>query len=104
MLMGTGAGSEEVVQLVVGATELVGRSGALEPAHRAIAPFDATVILLQSVVEILAVAMPDLLAQHRPDRPRMTVVPVRGHPIRGNIGDGLGGLEECLRGGHVAVL
>src|SRR6202041_1465341 len=61
-------------------------------------------ILLQSVVEILAVTMPHTCAQHRPDRARITVMPIRGDPIGRDAGDHLGRREERLRGGHVAVL
>src|ERR1700755_2998993 len=60
-------------------------------------------ILLQPVVEILAVAMPYTGAEYRPDRAGITVVPIRGHPVRRDAGGHLGGLEERLRGGHVAV-
>ena len=74
-------GSGVVTQLVVGATEFAGRSWALEPAHRTVAAFDAAMILLQPVVEILAVAMPKTCAQGRPDRARITVVPIRGDPV-----------------------
>jgi hypothetical protein len=61
-------------------------------------------ILLQSVIEILAVAMAHTCSQDRPDRAGITVVPIRGDPVGGDAGDHLGRLEECLRGGHVAVL
>jgi hypothetical protein len=37
-------------------------------------------ILLQSVVEILAIAMSHIGAQHRSDRARITVVSIRGNP------------------------
>jgi hypothetical protein len=57
-LIGSGAGTEKVTQLVVGATESARRSWAPEPTHRNEAAFDAALILLQSVIEILAVAMP----------------------------------------------
>ena len=103
LLIGSGAGTEEVAQLVVGATEFASRSRALEPAHRTIAAFDATMILLQAVIEIRAVAMPNTCAQGRPDRARITVVPIRGDPVGCDAGDHLGRLEERLRGGHTAM-
>jgi hypothetical protein len=65
LLIGAGAGTEEVAQLVVGTTEFSGRLWALEPAHRAVAAFDAAMILLQAVIEVLAVAMPHTGAQGR---------------------------------------
>jgi hypothetical protein len=67
--------------------EFASRSWALEPTHRAIAAFDAAMILLQSVIEILVVAMPHTFAQGRPDRPWIAVVPIRGHPVGRNTGD-----------------
>src|ERR1700750_2432209 len=79
--IGSGAGTEKVTQLVVGPAEFASRSWALEPAHRAVAAFDAAMILLQPVIEILAVAMPHTRAQRRSDRTGITVVPIRGHPI-----------------------
>ena len=104
MLMRTGAGTEEVAQFIVAATEPVSRSWALEPTHRLVATFDATVILLQSIVEIAAGAMAHRLAQRRADRTGVAVVAIRGHPVRAEVGDGLGGLKERHGGGHVAVL
>src|ERR1700761_9431927 len=97
LLIGLGAGTEKVTQLVVGATDFPSRSWALEPAHRTVAAFDAAMILLQSIIEILAVAMPHPCAQGRPDRTRITVVPIRGHPIGRETGDHLRRLEERLR-------
>src|ERR1700722_3701396 len=61
-------------------------------------------ILLQAIVEILAVAMPYTCAEDRPDRSWITVVPIRGHPVGRDAGDHLGGREKRLGGGHVAVL
>jgi hypothetical protein len=67
LLIGSGAGTEEVAQLVVDTTKFVSRSWALEPTHRTVATFDAVMILLQPVVEILAVAMPHTCAQTHQD-------------------------------------
>ena len=55
LLIGSGAGTEKVTQLVIGTTEVASRSWALEPAYRAVAAFDAAMILLQPVVESLFV-------------------------------------------------
>jgi hypothetical protein len=102
LLIGPAAGTEKVTQL--GAIEIASRSWTLKPAHRTVAAFDAAMILLQSVIEILAVAMAHTFAQGRPDRAGITIVPIRGDPVGRDAGDHLGPLEECLRGGHVAVL
>jgi hypothetical protein len=56
-------------------------------------------ILLQSVIQILAVAIPHIGAQGRPDRAGITVVSIRGDPVGRDAGDHLGRLEECFRGG-----
>ena len=42
----SGAGTEEVAQLIVGATEFTGRPWTLELAHRTVAVLDAAMILL----------------------------------------------------------
>jgi hypothetical protein len=98
MLMRARAGTEEVTQFIVAATEPVSRPWALEPTHRLVATFDATMILL-----ITAGAVLHAFTQRRPDRTRVAVVAIRGHPVRDTIGDGPGGLEERLRRSHVAV-
>ena len=67
LLIGSGAGTEEVAQFVVGTTKFASRSWALEPTHRTVATFDAAMILLESIIEILAVAMPHTGPQGRPD-------------------------------------
>jgi hypothetical protein len=46
LLIGSGAGTEKVMQLVVGPAEFASRSWALEPVHRTVAAFDTTMILL----------------------------------------------------------
>src|SRR5580693_10465874 len=104
LLMRAGAGTEEVTQFIVASTEPVGRSWAFETTHGLVSTFDATVILLQSIVEVAAGAVLHAFTQLRPDRARVAVVAIRGHPVRDNIGDGLGGLEERLGSRHVAVL
>jgi hypothetical protein len=45
----TGAGAEEVAELVMAATEALGGGEAVEAAHTSRAPFDAAVILLKPV-------------------------------------------------------
>jgi hypothetical protein len=57
LMIGLGVGTEEITQLVVSATEFASRSWAIEPARRTVAAFDAAMILLQSIVEVLAVAL-----------------------------------------------
>jgi hypothetical protein len=106
MLMRAGAGAEEeeVAQFIVASTESVGRSWALEPTHRLISTFDATVILLHAIVEVAVGAVLHAFTQRRADRTRVTVVAIRGYPVRRHIGDCFGGLEKRLRSRHVTML
>ena len=90
LLIGSGAGTEKVTQLVVDTAEFAGRSWILEPAHRTIAAFDAAVILLEPVIEIVAVAVPYACAQGRPNCAGIAVVPIRGDAIGRDAGDHLG--------------
>jgi hypothetical protein len=60
-----GSGTEEVAQLVVGATECASRSWAFEPAHRTIATFDTAMILLQAVIETTGCRDAEHLRRHR---------------------------------------
>lgn len=53
-------------------------------------------ILFDPVVEILIGSMAHTLAEFGPDRPRVTVVPVRRHSGRRDAGDRFGGTEERL--------
>jgi hypothetical protein len=87
VLIGSRARTEKVTQFVVGATESISRSWALEPAHRTVAALHPAMILLQPVIQILAIAMPHTGAQHRAYRPRITVVPICRHPVRRDTGD-----------------
>jgi hypothetical protein len=50
-LIGSGAGPEKVAQPVEGATEFASRSWELEPAHRAVAAFDAAMVLFEPIVQ-----------------------------------------------------
>ena len=95
MLMRPGAGTEEVAHFIIASREPARRSWTLEPTHRLISTFDAALILLQVL---------HAFAQRRPDRTRITVVAIRGYPVRRHIGDCFGGSEERLRRGHVTVL
>jgi hypothetical protein len=65
--MTKGAG---VAKLVMGATEFARRPWALKPEHRTVAAFDATMILLKSVIDILPVAMVHTWTNVVPTLPR----------------------------------
>jgi hypothetical protein len=53
-------------------------TGALEPPHRAVTAFHAAVILLQPVIQILAVAMPNSFSPHRSDVSALLTAHSRG--------------------------
>ena len=76
LLMGSGAETEEVTQLVVGAAKSAGRSWALEPAYRTVVAFDTAMILFKAVIQVLAVAMPDTCTQGGPDRAELSCLSV----------------------------
>ena len=103
-LVVTWTGMEEIAEFIVASTEPCRGPGTLESAHGLVSAFDATVILLQSVVEIAARAMAYVTAQFSSDRPRIAVVSVGRDAGRGDAGDCLGRAEERLGGGHVACL
>src|SRR5918998_6860256 len=81
MLVVTGAGTEDVPELVVPSAEPGRGSGALEAAHRSVAAFEAPVVLLQPVVQVAAGPVPHPFAQLGPDRPRVAVVTVGRDPL-----------------------
>src|SRR4051812_8376987 len=100
-----GAGrSQEVVGLVEGAAEAMSRIEVLEPAHRSIASFYAPVILLDHVVFILTGAVINVRAEFLGDGPGIAGVAVGGDLLGLDLGDRLGGAEECLGRGEVARL
>ena len=80
-LVVAGAEAEKVAKLVMAAAEALGGGEALEPAHTSCAPFDAPVILLQSVVPVRAGPVHDPPAERRADRPRVGAVTVRGDAV-----------------------
>ena len=86
--MRTEAGTKEVTQFIVSSTEPLSRSWTLEPTHRLVSTFDATVILFQAIVERAAGAVLHGFAQLGPDRTRIAVVAIRRHPVGSNVGDG----------------
>ena len=61
-------------------------------------------ILLNAVVEILAVPVSDFHAELASNCTRITVMPVRGHSGRSNTGDRFGRSKELLCRGHIAGL
>ena len=103
VLVVAGADAEKIAELIVAAAEPGSRSRALEAPHGPVSAFDATVILLQPVVQVATSSVPHTFAQLGPDRAGVTVVAVRCDPVRCHPSDRLRRPEERLRGRHVAV-
>src|SRR5882757_8737111 len=76
------------------------RAHGTEATHWTISALDSSMILLDAVVEILAVPVSDIRAKLASDRARITVMPVRGHPGRSNASDRFGRSKELLCRGH----
>ena len=54
--------------------------------HTAYPSLDAAMVLFQSIVEISVGSVRDRLAEFSADRPRVSIVPIAGDPIRDSAG------------------
>ena len=79
------------------------RVNGTEAAHRPRSALDPSMILLNAVVEILAVPVADIRTKLASNRTRVTVMPVGGHPGRSDASRRFGGSKELLCRGHIAV-
>ena len=95
-------GSEKASQFIEASTERPGGQNALEPKHRLVSALDATMILLDPIIEVAIGLMPYFVAEFSPDRPWVAVVPVGCDPRRGRPRDRLGRTKERPGRGHVA--
>ena len=85
-----GIGVQEVPEFIMTSAEASCRDHGTEATHWTISALDSSMILLNAVVEILAVPVSDIRAKLASDRTRVTVMPVRGHPGRSNASDRFG--------------
>jgi hypothetical protein len=99
-----GIGVQEVPEFIMTSAEASCRAHGTEATHWTISALDSSMILLNAVVEILAVPVSDIRAKLASDRTRVTVMPVRGHPRRSNASDRFGRSKELLCRGHIAGL
>ena len=99
-----GIGVQEVPEFIMTSAEASRRAHGTEATHWTISALDSSMILLNPVVEILAVPVSDIRAKLASDRTRVTVMPVRGHPRRSNASDRFGRSKELLRRGHITGL
>jgi len=80
------------------------RVNGTEATHWPISALDPSMILLNAVVEILAVPVADIRTKLASDRTRVTVMPVGGHTGRSDASHRLGRSKKLLRRGHIAGL
>ena len=95
---------QEVPEFIMTSAEASCRAHGTEATHRTISALDPSMILLNAIVEILAVPVSDIRAKLASNRTRVTVMPVRGHPGRSNASDRFGRSKERLCRGHIAGL
>ncbi len=95
---------KELAHFIEGTAEARCRGHADEPTHGVIALLDATVILLQSIVEGAVGPVEHVTAQGLADGTRVGVMPIGRHPFWGvtNHLDGL--LEKALSSFHISLL
>jgi hypothetical protein len=73
-------GVQEVPEFIMTSAEVSCRVNGTEATHWPIAALDPSMILLNAVVEILAVPVADIWTKLASNRMRVTVMPVGGHP------------------------
>jgi hypothetical protein len=103
-LLHGGTGPKVVAHFIERTTKACGRGHASEPTHRIIALFDATMILLESVIEIRIGPVPDIFAKDLSDGTWVGIMPIRRYPLW-SMTDCLKSLLEKSFGGiHVSLL
>ena len=80
------------------------RINGTEATHRPISALDPSMILLNAVVEMLAVPVADIRTELASNRTRVTVMTVGGHPGRSDASHRFGRPKELLCRGHIAGL
>ena len=83
-------GVQEVPEFIMTSAEAGCRAYGTEATHWTISALDPSMILLNAVVEILAVPVPDMWTKLASNRTRVTVMPVGGHPGRSDAGHRFG--------------
>jgi len=104
LLLHRGTDPKELAHFLEGAAEARGRGHTSEPTHGVIALLDATVILLQSIVEVAVGPVQHVTAQGLTNRTRVGIMPIGRHPFWG-VADNVGSLfEKALGRLHVSLL
>ena len=97
-------GVQEVAEFVMTSAKASRRVNGTEATHWPISALDPSMILLNAVVEILAVPVADIRTKLASDRTRVAVMPVGGHPGRSDASHRFGRSKELLCRGQVAGL
>ena len=92
------------VSFIMTSAEASCRAHRTEATHWTISALDPSMILLNAVVEILAVPVSDIRTKLAAYRTRVTVMPIRGHPCGRNASDRFGRTKKLLCRGHIAGL
>jgi hypothetical protein len=104
LLFHRGPDAEELAHFIKGTAEARCRGEVSKTTHGVIALFDATVVLLQPIVEIGVTPMHDLTAEGLANRTRIGIMPVRRHSLW-SMTNGLEGLlEKALGGIQISLL
>jgi len=98
------AGTKEISEFTMLATEAARGVRALEAAHTLDPSFDAAMVLFKTIVEVNAGPVPHRLSQHCADRPWVGAMAIRRHPVRAKAPGGFRETKERLRHPHVALL
>jgi hypothetical protein len=88
----------------VSAAKAGGGAHRSEATHWAVAAFDPSMILFNSVIEKLAGPVSDIRAELAGDCARVAVMPVCRYPRRSDAGRSFGRSKECLCRSHVTHL
>jgi len=95
---------EKLTHFIESATEARCRCEASKPTHGIVALLHATVVLLQSIVEILITSMENVIATDLADRTWVRTVPIRDHALWSMTDRLKGLLEKALGGVPISLL
>ena len=98
------SGVQEGPEFIITSAKTSCRVNRTEATHWPISALDPSMILLNAVIEILAVPVADIRTKLASNRTRVTVMPVGGHPGRSDASHRFGRSKEFLRRGHIAGL
>jgi hypothetical protein len=96
VLLHGGADPKELAHFIEGSTEARSRGHASKPTHRVVTLFDATVILLQSIVQIAVGPVEHLTAQSLANRTGIGMMSICRHPLW-SVAYNLDGLRRSKR-------